>query len=142
MHKITHFVLFLMIFTINQAVAQVSEAGVNKQITHTDNRGPGWVDIEMEAKPGAHPRIEKVLCRDLSSSLSCSTAEDSQEHIIAGALSGIALPPMLIHPNSPYRSAAPQTPEAANCVLKNLNKARSDTAAQIVLESCNVLHAK
>ncbi len=139
MRRITHLLLLLTIFSAGQVSADSAKnnrSGI--KITHTDNRAAGWIDVEVED----FSQQRKVKCQP-NAKVVAEGDFDVDECIISNAVKGVAeVPPLFIGSSFQYGQASPVNREAASCVLKNINKARSDAAALAVLESCNVLHSE
>lgn len=139
MRKITHLLLVLTILGAGQVSADSAknaQSGVT--IAHTDNRAAGWIDIEVEDLSG----LQKVKCHP-SANVIAEGDFDVEECIISGGVHGSTeVSPLFIGSGFQHGQASPVNSDAASCVLKNINKARSDTAALAVLASCNVLHSE
>jgi len=139
MRNITHLLLVLTILGAGQVSADSAknaQSGVT--IAHTDNRAAGWIDVEVEDLSG----LQKVKCHP-SANVIAEGDFDVEECIISGSVHGSTeVSPLFIGSAFQHGQASPVNGDAASCVLKNINKARSDTAALAVLESCNVLHSE
>ena len=139
MRKITHLLLVLTILGAGQVSADSAKnAQLGVTIAHTDNRAAGWIDVEVEDLSGqqngkCHPSANVIAEGDF----------DVEECITSGGVHGSTeVSPLFIGSAFQHGQASPVNRDAASCVLKNINKARSDTAALAVLESCNVLHSE
>ena len=139
MRKITYLLLALTILGPGQVSADSAknaQSGVT--IAHTDNRATGWIDVEVEGLSG----LQKVKCHP-SANVITEGDFDVEACIISGGVHGSPeVTPLFIGSSFPHGHSSPVNREAANCLLKHINKARSDAAALAVLESCNVLHAE
>ena len=139
MRKISHLLLALTILGAGQVSADAAKnAKSGVTIAHTDNRAAGWIDAEVEDLSGlqnakCHPSANVITEEDF----------DVEACIVSGGVHGSPeVPPLFIGSSFSHGHSSPVNREAANCVLKHINKARSDAAALAVLESCNVLHAE
>ena len=139
MRKITHLLIVLTILCASQVSADSAknaQSGVT--IAHTDNRAAGWIDVEVEDLSG----LQNVKCHP-SANVIAEGDFDVEECITSGGVHGSTeVSPLFIGSAFQHGQASPVNRDAASCVLKNINKARSDTAALAVLESCNVLHSE
>ena len=139
MRKITHLLLVLTILGAGQVSADSAknaQSGVT--IAHTDNRAAGWIDVEVEDLSG----LQNVKCHP-SANVIAEGDFDVEECVTSGGVHGSTeVSPLFIGSAFQHGQASPVNREAASCVLKNINKARSDAAALAVLESCNVLHSE
>ena len=137
MRRITHLLLLLTIFSAGQVSADSAKnnrSGI--KITHTDNRAAGWIDVEVEDLSG----LRNVKCHPSANAVADGDF-DVEGCIISESVHGITeVSPRFIGSGFQHGQTSPINREAANCLLKNINKARSDAAALAVLESCNVLH--
>ena len=137
MRRITHLLLLLTIFSAGQVSADSAKnnrSGI--KITHTDNRAAGWIDVEVEDLSG----LRNVKCHPSANAVADGDF-DVEGCIISESVHGITeVSPLFIGSGFQHGQTSPINREAANCLLKNINKARSDAAALAVLESCNVLH--
>ena len=139
MRKITHLLRVLTILGAGQVSADSAknaQSGVT--IAHTDNRAAGWIDVEVENLSG----LQNVKCHP-SANVIAEGDFDVEECITSGGVHGTTeVSPLFIGSGCQHGQASPVNRDAASCVLKNINKASSDTAALAVLESCNVLHSE
>ena len=137
MRKITHLLLVLTILGAGQVSADSTKnAQPGVTVAHTDNRAAGWIDVEVEDLSG----LRNVKCHPSANAVADGDF-DVEGCIISESVHGITeVSPLFIGSGFQHGQTSPINREAANCLLKNINKARSDTAALAVLESCNVLH--
>ena len=137
MHKSIYLVLALTIFCIGQTSADSAkntESGIT--IVHADNRAAGWIDVELEDISGP----QEANCGPGTKVIAASDKEVKRNINPADAHGFAQTSPLFTSSGLRHRQSKPVNKAAAKCVLKNINKARSDATARAVLKSCNVLH--